>query len=204
MTEAELQEQIGLQAKTIEDLKSNIADITKANAELQEKVKAAGSAPGGVTAEQFKALQEKAALAEKLEQSNKELAGQLTLTGLQQKFPLITDWSLVPAGPKEQMEAHAAKLSSVIEAAVKKVVPNPANPPKPGDSHVPSDWSHLPPPGGPTSEQLTDEQKAGRVKALQDAQKSGDVPGALSACLKLQPNGFKTFIAKLNGVPAKA
>ena len=176
-----MQDQLELLNKTNEELKTKLSatdaektTLSKQISDLEAKVKAAVPAD-------YEDLKKKVSSFEPTAKENEQLKHQLALKELEAKYPDV-DFALVPPGPKDQMDAHAAKLQAMIGNAVKKVAPQDNDDGK-GDR-----WKKVPPLGGVDQDLQGLKLDEGKIKEkMASAQKSNDLKGVMDACFEAQP-----------------
>ena len=179
MTEEEMQ-------KLIDEQKAQLEEKDKTISELKNP-------EGGMTEDQIKEMQEKAARADALAQENAELKKGQMLSELKGEFPQITDWSVVQGDTKEAMAEHAKKIVAMFPAAkAGEGQPAPTKPstpaPAPSASGDPGEeFGKVPGQGTPAGEAQDEAKKAQSVKELEEAKKRGDLSGVLDKCFELQP-----------------
>lgn len=186
MTEAELQEQIELQNRTIAELKDKLAAAVPADYQALKDA-------AGKSAADLEAVKAQLAKVEPTLKENEQLKAQLFVSGLRAKYPDV-DPALIPAGKQEEMDAFAAKLQGMVSAAVAKVKPGPA--PGPGER-----FNNMPPMGGVHMDVVGKaEAEKTAQKAITDAVKSGDAKATLDAILAAKP-GALAALYKASGDP---
>lgn len=185
MTEEEIQEQVELMQKTLDEQKAALALKDTAMAELQKKLDA--GVKDGPTEDELKALKLKAEKHDELDKKVKTLEGELTVTRLKAKHPDV-DFSVIQAGSEAEMDAQAAKISAMIAAAVKKAAPqgagNAGN--QGGGRDQGYQWD------GRGQGALTPDAKSRAEKAKENltlAMKDGGGKEVLDACFDSQPGG---------------
>ena len=181
----------------IESLNATIKSVTDADAKTASEIQARDAKIAELTvavskspAADYEAVKAKAAKVDDLEKANANLQSTLMLNELKGQYPSV-DFTLVPAGTKESMTAHAAKLQQMVDAAVKKVAPAPNGAGNPS-SNPGQRWEGIPPASGDTEEvRRQQEAQAG----LDKAKASGNA-GAVFDAIIAQKGG----VAKVLGL----
>ena len=181
MTQEEMQEQVELLAKTLEETKTVLAQKDAAVAELNKKLEEAAKSKSGLNEEELKAIKAKAEKHDELDKKVKTLEGELTMTRLKAKYPEV-DFSVVRAGTEAEMDEQASKISAMIQAAVAKVAPKGSGTGE-GSKDPGFQWDGR----GQGAAQLDKGKTDAAKQKLSDAMKTNDGKGILDACFDLQP-----------------
>lgn len=190
MTAEELQDQVDLLAKSKAELETKLKAVADENQKLKsdfasvdEKIKAA-------IPKDYEDLKKQVSSFEPLKKENEQLKHQMVLNELQAKYPDVS-FELVPAGTKEQMESHAAKLQAMVDAKVSKL-------PKKEEAKPGERWNGVPPIGGVDQDLQLPKLEEGQIKEnLKKAQASGDFKGVMEACMAGQPKATAALLATL-------
>lgn len=185
MTPEEMQEQVELMQKTLNETKSALAQKDSAIADLTKQVDTL-KAKTGPTAEELEALKAKATKHDELSKTVTTLQAELTMTKLKSEFPLV-DFGVVTPGDEKTMREQAVKLNAMIEAAVKKAAPagNPGGGAGAGNTGKDPGYQFDGRGQGSPEAEKSAQEKA--QKDLVEAVKRGDNKGVLDACFAGQP-----------------
>jgi len=191
MTQEELEYQIEEQNKQIEAAKKEKEEMVAKQAEYEAKIKEQEEVVkkvGEYKPEDLVKMQEAAKQFEELRGKYTQLEQQVKLDQLKSRYPLIQDWSLVPAGDEKTMEDYAAKLNKQLEgyASSKKKEEDGSNP---GDQ-----FSGIKVPINPHQEVVKKEEQNKSLEEMKTNMKNGDALAVMDNCFNAQKTKAESLL----------